>query len=967
MRIRRLFLLISVLACLLSPIEAGAAPSYTWIERTTTVRPTARYGHGMAYDSLRHRAIMFGGENDSAAVFNDTWAWDGLTWSQINTATSPAPRASRLVYDIARDRIVMFGGLNASGRRLNETWEFDGSDWIQRFPAMAPTPRIEFGMVYDAVAGHTLLFGGYDGAASAETWKWDGTAWSRMAPPSSPSARYAHSMGYNSSTGRTLLFGGETFGGQLGDTWEWDGTTWIARAPVTSPSPRHRASLSYDPLRARSVLFGGCCYHNTTWEWDGHTWLQMSPTVSPPATAHSPSVYDTARAKIVMFGGCCELNSNDTWALSPLPVPPPVIQSPLEGAAHGTTSITIRGEATPGAAVTILEDSTEVGQGLADGAGSFAINVNFTQGAHSIVATADSSDASSLRSFVVDVTPPVMTMTRTTPAGPAGWTSQDVEFAVLCADEHSGVDECMNPLVVSGEGRGLIGVARASDRAGNEATLQTEAVHIDRTPPVTSADVSTGWSRSSTTVQLTSSDNLSGVATTAFSVDGGPPQEGLSVAISGDGVHSLRVWSVDVAGNVEPPTTMVVRIDGEAPRITSSVTPQPNALGWNRSPVTVDFDCSDAHSGIVSCGPEQIVSEEGRDHIVNGVATDAAGNTATIQALVHMDRTPPSISAHIVDTPNSAGWFDRPVMVAFSCADDLSGIASCSPPDTAPEGAAVVVQGDALDAAGNAATARTTALNIDLSPPTATLVSATPAPNASGWRNGQVTVTWSCSDGLSGVAQSHTTAVVSTEGRDQLAEGICTDIAGNTTSVELRGINIDVTGPAALFASHTPSPNDAGWNRSTATVKWFCADSLSGVTAPEAATVVASEGQGQIARATCQDKAGNATQVTRLVNVDNTAAAGLADGGRIAVGTMTGSATDNLSGVKSVTVRFEAVDVDRTYLRTAQCVSGCGERNVRWSVATFGMLPGRYAISAAVVDVADNPGNFQGAVEVFVL
>jgi transcription elongation factor len=57
------------------------------------------------------------------------------------------------------------------------------------------------------------------------------------------------------------------------------------------------------------------------------------------------------------------------------------------------------------------------------------------------------------------------------------------------------------------------------------------------------------------------------------------------------------------------------------------------------------------------------------------------------------------------------------------------------------------------DLAGNVA--RTSVLvNIDRTPPGIVEKSRTPAANAAGWNNGDVTVTWSCSDALSGAHSS---------------------------------------------------------------------------------------------------------------------------------------------------------------------------------------------------------------------
>ena len=110
------------------------------------------------------------------------------------------------------------------------------------------------------------------------------------------------------------------------------------------------------------------------------------------------------------------------------------------------------------------------------------------------------------------------------------------------------------------------------------------------------------------TVSLEAADGLSGVDATYFEVDGGARQQGSSLTIDTEGVHTLRYWSVDNAGNVESAHTVEVRIDLTAPDDRAHrVTPAPNARGWNNSPVTVSYACDDALSGIASCSPDVAV------------------------------------------------------------------------------------------------------------------------------------------------------------------------------------------------------------------------------------------------------------------------------------------------------------------------------------------------------------------------
>jgi hypothetical protein len=79
--------------------------------------------------------LLFGGRNERAIDFNDTWEWSGTNWRLLHPATAPQARdAFAFAYDVATREMVLFGGLNFSGRvtTLGDTWTFDGTTWTQR-------------------------------------------------------------------------------------------------------------------------------------------------------------------------------------------------------------------------------------------------------------------------------------------------------------------------------------------------------------------------------------------------------------------------------------------------------------------------------------------------------------------------------------------------------------------------------------------------------------------------------------------------------------------------------------------------------------------------------------------------------------------------------------------------------------------------------------------------------------------
>src|SRR4029077_20059483 len=117
------------------------------------------------------------------------------------------------------------------------------------------------------------------------------------------------------------------------------------------------------------------------------------------------------------------------------------------------------------------------------------------------------------------------------------------------------------------------------------------------------------------------------------------------------------------------------------------------------------------------------------------------------------------------------GWFHASVTVTFVCVDLTSGIQTCPTPVTLnTDGTNRTATGTAVDKAGNTASVTTSPIKIDKTPPSISY-SVSQQPNSSGWYGGPVTVTFSCSDALSGVATCPSPVVMNYEGAAQTITG----------------------------------------------------------------------------------------------------------------------------------------------------------------------------------------------------
>jgi hypothetical protein len=182
------------------------------------------------------------------------------------------------------------------------------------------------------------------------------------------------------------------------------------------------------------------------------------------------------------------------------------------------------------------------------------------------------------------------------------------------------------------------------------------------------------------------------------------------------------------------------------------------------------------------------------------------GQATFVQA--SFDATPPEITYVLSPAPNAAGWNNTNVTVTWSVIDPQSGIlssAGCDGTVVSTEGTTTVTcsatnRSTTPDVPHDASVTAT--INIDKTPPSIT-GSRTPPANANGWNATNVTVSFACTDGLSGLAVGSPPAstVVSAEGANQSVGGTCTDNAGNSASAAVGGISIDKTPPVVTITT----------------------------------------------------------------------------------------------------------------------------------------------------------------------
>ena len=319
--------------------------------------------------------------------------------------------------------------------------------------------------------------------------------------------------------------------------------------------------------------------------------------------------------------------------------------------------------------------------------------------------------------------------------------------------------------------------------------------------------------------------------------------------------------SVPASSSFSTDPSVQITVDTAKPTIatvtaTAGNPSTPYAPGtWTSQNVTVTFTCSDNFSGpgavypVINGLPAGVIAvvtqldpltsmaaatltAETSGTTLTGSCIDNASNAVSAPTAfgpIMIDKTPPvlSVGATAGQAPYIAGtWSNQDVTVTYSCVDNTSaanansGVAPGSPTGSQTftqetTAAGVNSSGSCTDNAGNVSMNAPLAFGpilIDKTPPVVT-GSATAGPNnapyiAGTWTaQSPVTVSFSCSDTLSGPKPGSTTGNTALAGPTQNTniQGSCMDIAGNTGNGSFGPVKIDQITPVIIITSPAPA------------------------------------------------------------------------------------------------------------------------------------------------------------------
>jgi hypothetical protein len=299
---------------------------------------------------------------------------------------------------------------------------------------------------------------------------------------------------------------------------------------------------------------------------------------------------------------------------------------------------------------------------------------------------------------------------------------------------------------------------------------------------------------------------------------------------------------------------------------------------WSAGSVTVPVPNG------VSLGPLSVVVTAG------GASSNSASFTVTV---------PITITFSVSPAPNIAGWNNTDVTITYSCSGGVPSL-QCPAAQTVTNEGIQTIHATAIDGIGASASVDVP-LKIDKTGPIVT-ASVSPAP-VQGVVTAPATVTFTCSDALSGIASCPASVQVTTAGATQQFSGTATDIAGNPSTASI-ALNVQLA-PLSVVASASPSANAALWNNSPVTVSFQCSGGVPPVLCPPPQTVT-TDGANQAISGSVSDAAGQTNSASATINLDRSpplvSITSPADGAisPSASISVSGSANDGLSGLASV-------------------------------------------------------------------
>jgi hypothetical protein len=189
-----------------------------------------------------------------------------------------------------------------------------------------------------------------------------------------------------------------------------------------------------------------------------------------------------------------------------------------------------------------------------------------------------------------------------------------------------------------------------------------------------------------------------------------------------------------------------------------------------------------------------------------------------------LDDTPPSVTYTVDGVTGTNGWYrgstgGNYVVIHWAVSDPESPISSasgCEPAVRIDDPNTGTTRTCSASSAGGTAAITTKQIKIDGDPPTTLAAAPSRGPDAHGWYNHSLSVSWSGSDATSGIASCTAAAYQGPDAAPAALSGGCTDLAGNSSSSSF-AFQYDATPPqlSAVSVQSADGSNILHWKSSS--------------------------------------------------------------------------------------------------------------------------------------------------------
>ena len=327
--------------------------------------PVARFNAVSAFDPDLGETILFGGLMSNFADWinlNDTWSWDGTTWTQLSSNPAQSLLTAGIAFDSHRGVTVLFGMADVFDQGTQEyvqsyhTWELSGTTWTETVPTHnAPS---DYGgantqngdmatMIFDSSLDKVVLLTSstFRDVGAGQAWAWDGSNWSNITTEASLHDAIWQTVAYDAVRNAIVVYGSNATSDcpsselidnsdfDCTEVWEYDGSAWTLPVQPVAPLTTWNHGSTYDSDHDEMLVFGGdgagngsggnsrtglnaSQVPNDVWSWNGTSWTRNLATGgSPSARDNLAMAYDVNNHNTVMFGGVDHSGAvlADTW------------------------------------------------------------------------------------------------------------------------------------------------------------------------------------------------------------------------------------------------------------------------------------------------------------------------------------------------------------------------------------------------------------------------------------------------------------------------------------------------------------------------------------------------------------------------------------------------------------------------------------------------------------------------------